>query len=178
VVEITNVNAGTSANITMDMRKRVYYRFPQRGIHFEQKYRYYEDLPYLVRAMAGMDGKYGMFSTESPDQRGHTIQAKRDIEVYVVENNLDFVRLTLDTVDEILEGIESDGMLDFKISLKYSYLDGKYSRIAFAGDDYLARVQLDGDLITLKVHLDAGHGRTECGRVADTIVEELRRGAI
>jgi hypothetical protein len=80
-------------------------------------------------------------------------------------------------VEEIIEGIESAGMLDFKISLKYSYLDGKYNRIAFAGDDYLARVQLDGDLITLQVHLDAGHGRTECGRVADTIVEELRRGA-
>ena len=178
MVEITNVNADTSANITMDMRKRVYYRFPQRGLHFEQKYRYYEDLPYLVRTMAGMDGKYGMFSTESPDQRGHIIQAKRDIEVYIVENNLDFVRLTLDTVEEIIEGIESGGMLDFKISLKYSYLDGKYNRIAFAGDDYLARVHLDGDLITLKVHLDAGNGRTECGRVADTIVEELRRGEL
>ncbi len=178
MIVISNVNVDVNANVTMDMRKRVYYRFPERGLHFEQKYRYYEDLPYLVRTMAGMDGKYGMFSTESPDQRGHIIQAKRDIEVYIVENNLDFVRLTMDTVEDALEGIESDGTLDFKVSLKYSYLDGKYNRIAFAGDDYLVRVHLEGDLITLKVHLDAGYGRTECGRVADTIVEELRRGAI
>ena len=162
--------------MNMDMRKRVYHRFPQRELHFEQKYRYYGDMPYLVRTMAGIDGKYGMFSTESPDRRGHSIQAKREIEVCIVENNLDFVHLDLDNVETVLDGIESDGILDFKISLKYSYLDGKYNRIAFAGDDYLVRAHLDGDLLTLKVHLDAGYGRTECGRVADTIIEELRRG--
>ncbi|HDJ38810.1 MAG TPA: hypothetical protein ENF24_06500 [Methanosarcinales archaeon] len=158
------------------MRKRVYYHFPKREPHFEQRYRYYGDLPYLVRTMAGVDGKHGMFSTESPDRRGHIIQSRREIEVYIVENNLDFAHLTLDNVEGHLDGIESDGTLDFKVSLKYSYLDGKYNRVPFAGDDYLVRVHLDGDLLTLKVHLDAGQGRTECGRVADTIVEELRRG--
>ena len=96
--------------------------------------------------------------------------------MYIVENNLDFAHLTLDNVEGHLDGIESDGTLDFKVSLKYSYLDGKYNRVPFAGDDYLVRAHLDGDLLTLKVHLDAGQGRTECGRVADTIVEELRRG--
>nr|QNO48084.1 hypothetical protein HKDIPMJM_00002 [Methanosarcinales archaeon ANME-2c ERB4]QNO48646.1 hypothetical protein LENKHJGJ_00017 [Methanosarcinales archaeon ANME-2c ERB4]QNO50138.1 hypothetical protein MOOMDFED_00006 [Methanosarcinales archaeon ANME-2c ERB4]QNO50254.1 hypothetical protein KDJOFGEH_00006 [Methanosarcinales archaeon ANME-2c ERB4] len=160
----------------MDMRKRIYYHFPKRDTHFEQRYRYYGDLPYLVRTMAGIDGKHGMFATESPDRRGHSIQARRCLEVYIVENNLEFVHLTLDNVEEILGGIESDGMLDFKMPLKYSYLDGKYNRIPFAGDDYLVRANLDGDLLTLQVHLDAGYGRTECGRVADTIVEELRRG--
>jgi len=160
----------------MDMRKRVYYHFPKREPHFEQRYRYYGDLPYLVRTMAGIDGKHGMFSTESPDRRGHIIQSRREIEVYIVENNLDFAHITLDNVEGHLGGIESDGTLDFKVSLKYSYLDGKYNRVPFAGDDYLVRAHLDGDLLTLKVHLDAGQGRTECGRVADTIVEELRRG--
>lgn len=164
----------------MDMRKRVYYHFPKRELHFEQRYRYYGDLLYLVRTMAGIDGKYGMFSTESPDREGHIIQARRDIKVHIVENNLDFVHLNLDNVEDLLDGIESEGILDFKITLKYSYLDGKYNRIAFAGDDYLVRTDadLEDDLLTLKIHLDAGYGRTECGRVADTIVEELRRGMI
>ena len=157
------------------MRKRVCYRFPERNVHFEQKYRYYGDLPHLVRIMAGMDGKYGMFTTESPDRRGHTIHARRDIGVHIAENNLDFAHLSPAGVEDALDGIESSGTVDFKISLKYSHLDEKYKRIVFSGDDYLVRVHLDGDLLTLSVHLDSGPGRTECRRVADTIVEELRR---
>ena len=164
--------------MSIDMRKRIYYHFPQRDVHFEQKYRYYEDLPYLVRIIAGMDGKYGMFTTESPDRRGHTIQARRDIEVYIVENNIDFAHLSPANVEGALDGIESDGTIDFKISLKYSHLDEKYKRITFSGDDYLVRVHLDGDLLALSVHLDSGPGRTECGRVADTIVEALRQVAV
>ena len=160
----------------MDMRKRIYYHFPQRDVHFEQKYRYYEDLPYLVRTMAEMDGIHEMFTTESPDRRGHTIKAKREIVVYIVENNLDFAHLSPASVDAVLIGIESGGTLDWKISLKYSRLDEKYKMIAFTGDDYLVRMHLDGDLLTLKVHLDSGSGRTECRQVAGTIVEALRQG--
>ncbi len=162
--------------MSMDMRKRIYYRFPQRDVHFEQKYRYYEDLPYLVRTMAGLDGRHEMFTTESPDQRGHTIHAKRGIAVYIVENNLDFAHLSPASVDAVLVGIESGGTLDFKISLKYSRLDEKYKMIAFTGDDYLVRMNLDGDLLTLTVHLDSGPGRTECRQVAGVIVDALRRG--
>ena len=160
----------------MDMRKRIYYHFPQGDVHFEQKYRYYEDLPYLVRTMAGLDGRHEMFTTESPDQRGHTIHAKRGIAVYIVENNLDFAHLSPASVDAVLVGIESGGTLDFKISLKYSRLDEKYKMIAFTGDDYLVRMNLDGDLLTLTVHLDSGPGRTECRQVAGVIVDALRRG--
>ena len=160
----------------MDMRKRIYYRFPERDVHFEQKYRYYEDLPYLVRTMAGLDGRHEMFTAESPDQIGHTIHAKREIVVYIVENNLDFAHLSPASVDAVLVGIESGGTLDFKISLKYSRLDEKYKMIAFTGDEYLVRMNLDGDLLTLTVHLDSGHGRTECRQVAGTIVDALRRG--
>ncbi len=160
----------------MDMRKRIYYRFPERDVHFEQKYRYYEDLPYLVRTMAGLDGRHEMFTTESPDRRGHTVKAKREIAAYIVENNLDFARLSPASVDAVLVGIESGGTLDFKISLKYSRLDEKYKMIAFAGDDYLVRMNLDGDLLTLTVHLGSGPGRTEYRQVAGTIVDALRRG--
>ncbi len=160
----------------MDMRKRIYYHFPQDNVHFEQKYRYYEDLPYLVRTMAGLDGRREMFTTESPDRRGHTVKAKREIAVYIVENNLDFARLSPTNVDAVLVGIGSGGMLDFKISLKYSRLDEKYKMIAFTGDAYLVRMHLDGDLLTLAVHLGSGPGRTECRQVADTVVEALRQG--
>lgn len=160
------------------MRKRIYYHFPQRGVHFEQKYRYYEDLPYLVRTMAGLDGRREMFTTESPDRRGHTIKAKREIAVYVVENNLDFAHLSLACVDAVLVGIESGGTLDWKISLKYSRLDEKYKMIAFIGDDYLVRMHLDGDLLTLVIHRDSGPGRTECRQVAGTVVEALRQGVV
>jgi hypothetical protein len=160
----------------MDMRKRIYYHFPPGDVHFEQKYRYYEDLPYLVRTMTELDGKHEMFTTESPDRRGDTTKAKREIAVYLVENNLDFAHLSPTSVDAVLVGIESDGMLDFKISLKYSRLDEKYKMIAFTGDDYLVRMHLDGDLLTLAVHLNSGPGRTECRQVASTIVEALRQG--
>jgi len=164
--------------MSMDMRKRIYYRFPERDVHFEQKYRYYEDLPYLVRTMAGLDGKHEMFTTESPDRKGQTTKAKRDIAVYIVENNLDFAHLSPASVDAVLVGIESGGTLDFKISLKYSRLDEKYKMIVFAGDEYLVRMHLDGDLLTLTVHLDSGPGRTECRQVAGTIVDALRRGTV
>ncbi|KAF5419542.1 MAG: hypothetical protein C5S49_00470 [Candidatus Methanogaster sp.] len=160
----------------MDMRKRIYYHFPQRDVHFEQKYRYYEDIPYLVRTMAELDGIHEMFTTESPDRRGHTTKAKREIVVYIVENNLDFAHLSPASVDAVLIGIESGGTLDWKISLKYSRLDEKYKMIVFTGDDYLVRMHLDGDLLMLKVHLDSGSGRTECRQVAGTIVEALRQG--
>ncbi|MEA1894523.1 MAG: hypothetical protein U9N36_04815 [Euryarchaeota archaeon] len=158
------------------MRKRIYYHFPKCDVHFEQKYRYYEDLPYLVRTMAGLDGRREMFTTESPDRKGCTVKSKREIAMYIVENNLDFVHLSPTNVDAVLAGIESVGTLDFKISLKYSRLDEKYKMIAFTGDDYLVRMHLDGDLLTLVVHLGSGPGRTECRQMAGGIVEALRQG--
>jgi len=159
------------------MRKRIYHRFPHREIQFEQRYRYYSDLPYLVRVMANMDGKFGMFVTESVAQRGHRIQAKREIGVEIVTNSVDFAPHNYENVDSIIDTIEPEGIIDFRISLKYSYLDGKYNRVPFRGDTYLVRVILENDIATLQVnHLD-GPSRTECGRVADTIIEELRRGA-
>jgi hypothetical protein len=68
-------------------------------------------------------------------------------------------------------------MVDFRISLKYSYLDGEYSRVPFKGDVFLARAILEGDVLTLRINHIDGPGRTECGRIADTIVDELRRGS-
>lgn len=159
------------------MRKRIYRYFPRRDIHFEQRYRYYYDLPYLTRTMAGMDGKFGMFSTTSPDLKGRMIQAKRELFVYICEDGVEFSSLNIDTVDSVIGDIEPEGTLDFKISLKYSYLDGRFNRVAFSGDDYLVRITLEGDLLILQIILEAGSGRTECGRIADTMLEELRKAS-
>ncbi|WP_406657877.1 hypothetical protein V7O62_04780 [Methanolobus sp. ZRKC2] len=124
-----------------------------------------------------MDGKFGMFVTESVTQRGHRIQAKREIRVEIVTNGVDFAPLNYENVDDIIETIEKEGIIDFRINLNYSYLDGKYNRVAFRGDIYLVRAILENELLVLQInHLD-GQKRTECGRVADTIIDELRRGS-
>ncbi|MBN2489166.1 MAG: hypothetical protein JXA98_09065 [Methanosarcinaceae archaeon] len=159
------------------MRKRIYHRFPHREVEFEQKYRYTSDLPFFVKVMANMDGKFGMFVTESVTQKGHRIQAKREISVDIVTNGVDFAPLNYENVDSILDTIEPEGIIDFRVSLKYSYLDGKYNRVPFRGDTYLVRAVLEGDILALQVNNLEGPGRTECGRVADTIIDEIRRGS-
>ncbi|MDW7732490.1 MAG: hypothetical protein SCH66_08685 [Methanolobus sp.] len=124
-----------------------------------------------------MDGKFGMFVTESVTQRGHRIQAKREIRVEIVTNGIDFAPLNYENVDEIIETIEKEGIIDFRINLNYSYLDGKYNRVAFRGDIYLVRAILENELLVLQINHIDGQKRTECGRVADTIIDELRRGS-
>ncbi len=159
------------------MRKRVYHRFPFREVEFEQKYRYHSDLPFFTRVMANMNGKFGMFVTESVTQRGHRIQAKREIQVEIVTNGVDFGPLNYGNVDEIVDTIDKEGILDFKVLLNYSYLDGKYNRVPFRGDVYLVRAIFENELLVLQIHHIDGPKRTECGRVADTIIDELRRGS-
>lgn len=159
------------------MRKRIYHKFPHREIEFEQKYRYYSDLPYFVKVMANMDGKFGMFVTESVAQRGHRIQAKREISVEIVRNGVDFEPLNYKNVDQMIDTIEPEGIIDFKVTLNYSYLDGKYNRVPFRGDIYLVRAILENEVLVLQIHKIEGPGRTEAGRVADTIIEEIRRGS-
>ena len=159
------------------MRKRIYHSFPHREIQFEQKYRYYSDLSFIVKVMANLDGKFGMFVTESIAKKGHRMQAKREIGVEIMTNGVDFAPLNYENVDEIIDTIEPEGIIDFRITLKYSYLDGKYNRVPFKGDIYLVRIIFEGDISTIQIKQIDGPCRTECGRVADTIVEELRRGS-
>ncbi|ETA68910.1 MAG: hypothetical protein PWQ51_348 [Methanolobus sp.] len=159
------------------MRKRIYHRFPHRTVEFEQKYRYHSDLPFFVKVMANMDGKFGMFVTESVTKRGHRIQAKREIGVEIVANGIDFSPLNYDTVEGVLDTLDPEGIVDFRIHLRYSYLDGKYNRVPFRGDIYLVRAILEHELLVLQINHIDGPKRTECGRVADTIIDELRRGS-
>ena len=127
--------------------------------------------------MANMDGKFGMFVTESVAQRGHRIQAKREISVEIVRNGVDFEPLNYKNVDQMIDTIEPEGIIDFKVTLNYSYLDGKYNRVPFRGDIYLVRAILENEVLVLQIHKIEGPGRTEAGRVADTIIEEIRRGS-
>ncbi len=156
--------------------KHIYHQFPQKP-DFEQKFKFGADLPYIVRVMAGMDGQFGTFITDAPDLKGRTIKAKRAIKIDIVDKSTDFYSLGKDNVDAVLGGLESEGTVDFRVNLRYTYLDQKYDRVPFKGDSYLVRTSLQNGVLTMKVHHIDGLGRTESGRIADTIVEEIKRNA-
>ena len=156
--------------------KHTYHQFPQKP-DFEQKFKFAADLPYIVRVMAGMDGQSGTFITDAPDLKGRTIKAKRAIKIDIVDKSTDFYSLNKDNVGAILHGLDSEGTVDFRVNLRYTYLDIKYDRVPFKGDSYLVRTNLQNGVLTMKVHHIDGMGRTESGRIADTIVEEIKRNA-
>lgn len=132
-------------------------------------------MPYIVRAIAGMDGQSGTFITDSPDLKGRTIKAKRSITVEITDRSVNFYPLNKNTVDYVLPDVALEGVIDFRVALKYSFLDEKFDRVPFKGDSYLVRTQLEKGILTMKVHHVDGMGRTECGRIADTIVDEIKR---
>jgi hypothetical protein len=73
--------------------------------------------------------------------------------------------------------VKNEGTVDFKVTLKYSFLDDNFDRVPFTGDSFLVRTHLDSGILTMKVHHTDGMGRTECGRIADTIVDEIIKNA-
>jgi hypothetical protein len=157
--------------------RRIYHQFPQEA-ELERRYNFREDLPYIVRVMAEMDGKFGIFTTDAPDIReGSMIRAKRSIAVEITDGTVNFRPLNRDSLDSVLADTDREGTIDFRVALRYSFLDEKYNRIPFKGDSYLVRTQLDNGILTLKVHRIDGMGRTECSRIADTIVDEIIRNA-
>ncbi len=156
--------------------KRIYHHFPLKP-DFEQQYHFHADLPYIVRTMAEMDGKFGTFVTNSPDLKGKSIKAKRDIKVDITDKSVEFYPLNKDTVDSVLGDIKQEGTIDFRVALKYSFLDAKYDRIPFKGDSFIVRANLENSILTIKVqHMD-GMGRTESSRIAETIIDEIMRNA-
>lgn len=155
------------------MRKWLYHRFPNRPPDFEQRYRYKSDLAHLLKVMAGLNKKYGMFETETP--KGGTAKAKREISVGIAERGIDFLALLQDKAESISAGLESYGTVDFKVDLKYSYMAEGFVGVPFKGDTFLVRADLQGDVLTLIVNHIDGSGRTTPGEVANTIVEEIRR---
>lgn len=134
-------------------------------------------MPYIVRTMAEMDGKFGTFVTDSPDLKGKSIKAKRDIKIDITDKSVEFYPLNKDTVESVLSDIKQEGAIDFRVTLKYSFLDAKYDRIPFKGDSFIVRAGLENGILTIKVqHID-GMGRTEASRIAETIVDEIIRNA-
>jgi len=112
--------------------------------------------------MAGLDGQFGTFITDGPDRKATPIQAKRSIEVEIAEKSVDFVPLNKNTLDSVLRDVSSEGIIDFRINLKYSVLDANYNRVAFKGDTYLVRTNLDKGVLAMNINLMDGLGRTDC----------------
>ena len=159
--------------INADM-KRAYHLFPQNP-EFERKFRFKADLTFLVRTMAGIDGQFGEFVTDGPDRKATPIKAKRSIGIEIADKSVDFVPLNKNTLDSVLRDVTPIGTIDFKVSLRYSVLDANYNRVGFKGDTYLVRTSLENSILTMKIHLIDGLARTDCERIADTIVEEIKR---
>ncbi len=96
--------------------------------------------------------------------------------VDIAESNVDFKQLTTNNLSSILKDIESNGILDFKIRLLYSYLGNNLNRIPTKGDTFLVRSDLNGGILTLQVHMIDGPGLTTCDEIADTIIDEISKG--
>lgn len=156
--------------------KRIYHQFPANP-EFERKYNFRADLPYIVGIMAGMDAQFGDFITDSPDGKGRPIKAKRSINVEITDRSVDFYPLNKNTLASVLRDVSGEGIVDFRVNLKYSLLDEKFDRIPFKGDSYLVRADLSNGILTMKVHHIDGMKRTDCERIADTIVEEIAKHA-
>ncbi len=156
--------------------KRMYHQFPKEP-EFERKYNFKADLPYIVKVMAGMDGQFGTFITDGPDRKATPIKAKRSINVEITDKSIDFYPLNKNTLNSVLRDITEEGVIDFKVNLRYSFLDEKFERVPFKGDSFLVRADLENGILTMKLHHIEGLGRTECEKVADTIVEEITRNA-
>lgn len=154
--------------------KRTYHMFPQRP-EFEQKFSFKADLPYIVTIMAGMDGQFGDFLTD--DVKGRQVQAKRTINVEICDKKVDFFPLNSHTIDAILSDVDHEGTVDFKVKLSYASLDHKYTRVPIKGDSFLVRANLENGVLKMTIHNTEGMGRTDSERIADTIVEEIKRHA-
>ncbi|MCZ7391953.1 MAG: hypothetical protein ABOK23_02480 [Candidatus Methanoperedens sp.] len=156
--------------------KHMYYQFPKEP-EFERKFNFKADLPYVVKVMAGMDGQFGNFITDGPDRKATPVKAKRSINIEITDKSIDFYPLNKSNLNSVLKDVAAEGIIDFKVHLKYSFLDEKFDRVPFKGDSFLVRTDLENGVLTMKVHHIEGMGRTECERVADTIVEEIARNA-
>lgn len=157
-------------------RKRIYHRPPGLETHFEQHYHYYSDLQYLVKTLAGMNGKFGMF--EPQNQTGQkNIQMKREIGVEIVTNGVDFAPINHENINQTIRTIGPEGTIDFRINLFYTYLDENYSRIPFRNDSYIVRADLNDSILILQISHQNGPRITEVDRIADTIIDQIRRGS-
>ena len=156
--------------------KRIYHQFPLQP-ELERKYNFRADLPYIVRTIAAINGQFGTFVTDSPDLKGRPVQAKRSITIEITDRTVNFLPLNEDTIESVLKDVKTEGTIDFRVTLKYSFLDDKFDRVPFKGDSFLVRIRLDTGILTMNVHHIDGMGRTDSGRIADTIVDQIIKNA-
>ena len=156
--------------------KRIFHQFPPKP-ELERKYNFRADLPFIVRSMAGINGQFGTFITDSPDMKARPVHAKRSITVEITDRSVNFSPLDDDTLKSVIKDVTGEGTIDFRVILKYSFLDDNFDRVPFKGDSFLVRTRLDSGILTMNVHHIDGMGRTESGRIADTIVDEIIKNA-
>jgi hypothetical protein len=126
----------------MRIRKRIYRSFPKYA-DLERKYRVRFPLSRFLKALRSMDGSSSEIHF---NHHGRDVKAKREILVEIADK-VEFVPL----VDEIGD----EKTVDFRINLRYSYLDERYNPIPLKGDTYLLRTNLERGILTLQlVHTD------------------------
>jgi len=152
------------------MRKRMYHEFPQE-VDFEKKYKVKFGLGRAIRALKSINNSFDNFETYLPNRQNYRVTAKRDIRVEVAEKSVDFA--PIDKFDETQ--IENEGIVDFRISLRYSYLNEKYDRIPIKGDVYLLRVEIKKGILTLYLVRIDGLERTAIDAVAVLIKSAIEK---
>ncbi|HIH69072.1 hypothetical protein [Methermicoccus shengliensis] len=142
---------------------------------FVKRYRFYSDLTGFLHAMTRLDGTFDTFITESPHMDGRLIRARRDISLRIFDaKSGGFVH-----VGELSDFMERDvSSIDLELALSYSYLNERYDRVSFKEDVFLLRADLDMDVLTLRICLVDGLGRTREDMVAQMVVDALRRHLI
>lgn len=153
------------------------FEYPDFPAHtdFVKRYRFYSDLEGFLRAMARLDGTFDTFITEAPHMDGRLIRARRDLSLRVFDaKSGEFVR-----IGELSDFPEANvSSIDLELALSYSYLNERYDRVVFKGDVFLMRASLEVDVLTLRICLVDGLGRTSGGMVAQMVVDALRRHLI
>lgn len=156
---------------------RIYYRFPME-VDFERNYGYNADMRYLVKAIASLHGKSGSvsFETEGPNIKRHVdvVRARRDVLVEITDKKIDFIPLTVDNLSRVLSSIPQSGTIDYRITVRYSYVDNRnFDKMPLKSDVFLVRTTLNGDLNIRVVNID-GQGRTLPEEIANTIETQLK----
>jgi hypothetical protein len=150
---------------------RVNYHFPQK-IDFERRYGYSGDLRYLVKVMASMYGKGGRmeFDTAGPNVRTHPldVKARRDIVVDITDNKVDFLALNEKNTAQVMPSIPQKGTVDFKVTVRYTYIDKNFDKMSLIDDIFMVRTKLNGELL-IQITSIHGQGRTTPEEVAETI---------
>jgi len=147
-------------------------RFPTNNVDIVKRYRFYSNVAAFLGTVARLDGTFDTFITQSPYATGRLIRARRDISVEVYDAQVrGFVH-----PQELADVLDADATCaDLEFSLSYSYLNERYDKIPFKGDVFLMRAAIEADVLTLKIYLEDGLGRTEGGMLAHMVADVLRR---